>query len=65
MRFVPERLKDARGESIRPETLADAVGVSTRTLANWEAGNTFPDVTQLLAIANFTGKSVDFFLEAA
>ena len=39
---------------------ADALGVDRSTIANWEAGNTEPNVTQLRKISELSGIPMDF-----
>lgn len=59
-RFSPERLTSARGDR-RREALAAAAGVSTDTIKNWEKGVCEPDASKLKAIADLTGKPLDYF----
>lgn len=39
---------------------AQAIGVDRSTIANWEAGRTEPNVTQLRAISELSGIPMDF-----
>lgn len=46
-------LKAARiNKGLSTEEVAKQIGVSSRTLQNWEKGNTFPDATQIEKIIN-------------
>lgn len=45
--------------------VAGLVGVSTSTVANWEAGAFWPSVERLLLLADAFAVSTDFFLDRA
>jgi len=66
-RFDPERLKAARRLLGRGAYTRMAVvsGVSEQTVRNWAQGKSEPDATQLHAIADLTGKPLDFFFRNA
>jgi len=50
---IGDRIRQAREQrDLKPERVAVDVGVSTRTIARWEAGRTVPDVLQLVALAH-------------
>lgn len=62
MRFDRERLKQAREAAVRTQQeIADACGVTARTVQNWENGNGEPDAGDLGKIAAECGKPVKFF----
>lgn len=37
------------------KTAANKLGITAETLGNWEAGNTFPNVPQIIKIENLYG----------
>lgn len=54
------QLRDARGLS--DYAVAKQTGIATATLSCWKSGEYVPKVDKLLALANFFGVSVEFFL---
>lgn len=61
-RFSSARLEKAR-EDRRVEEIAVATGVSSGTVRNWLSGSQRPDADELAAIAELTGRPLDFFFE--
>ena len=60
--FQRSRLRQARLDArVSEERVADAAGVTARTIKNWEDGTGEPSATQLKAISVLTGKPLDFF----
>ncbi len=59
-----EKLKNLRSENgYTQETLADMVGVSKRTLINYEQGRCYPKQTEILSkLASVFGVSVDYLI---
>lgn len=58
------RVRQARREAgLRQSDLADAVGVTPRAIAMWEAGDRTPRIHLLKRIADATDKPVAWFLE--
>ncbi len=55
-----KRLRKSR--DLTQEALADELGVSAQSVSKWECGYGYPDITQLPAIANFFGVSIDELL---
>ena len=41
------------------EQLAEKIGVSRQAIANWEKGDSVPDITKCIALADLYGVSVD------
>ena len=64
MKNIASKLKEARGGR-RVEEIAATLGVSYRTILNWEAGKGEPSATQLSRIAAFTDRKVSWFFEGA
>lgn len=56
-----KRLRKSR--DLTQEALADELGVSAQSVSKWECGYGYPDITQLPAIANFFGVSIDELLD--
>lgn len=50
-------LREARG--ISQEVLAQELYVSRQTISNWETGKTYPDIENILLLAEFYGASLD------
>ena len=58
-----ERIKHLRRErDLTQEALADALGISAQSVSKWECAYGYPDITQLPAIANFFGVTIDELL---
>lgn len=56
-----ERLRNLRMKrDIKQYQLADAVGVSDRTIRNYETGVQFPDFLVLLKIADYFNTSIEY-----
>ena len=66
MTTLPEAIASLRKEKNEPQTaLADALGVSNRTISKWENGESEPDTAALVALADHYGTSVDALLGRA
>lgn len=64
--FHGERLLKARlARKVSPERIADLVGRTSQTVANWERGNTVPNANEVARIAEFLGKPISYFFAKA
>ena len=58
---ISNRIRDWRIESeMSQEKLAELIGVSTRTLQAWEAGDGYPRLPMLISLADVMGVSIDY-----
>lgn len=56
-----EKIKELRKrDGHRQEDLANALGVTAQAVSRWEAGNCYPDVNLIPAIANYFHVSIDY-----
>ena len=61
-----ELIRKARAEAGKSQfLLATELGIATRTLQRYEAGEDAPSFTVVARIADLTGKPLDFFTTAA
>ena len=51
-------------QDITQEQLADALGITSRAVSQWETDRTAPDISQLPALANFFDVTNNFTLSA-
>ena len=59
-----ERLKRYRKEkNMTQQELADALGVSNKSISRWESSGGYPDVPLLVPLARALGVSVDDLLD--
>lgn len=49
-------------QDITQEQLADALGITSRAVSQWETDRTAPDISQLPALANFFNVTTDRLL---
>jgi transcriptional regulator with XRE-family HTH domain len=49
------------GRRVSQQSLADRIGVHVITVSQWERGRATPTVANLMAIADSTGKPMEFF----
>ena len=58
------RLKEKRTElCLSQEQLADSLGVTRQTIANWEKGKTYPDIGSVIKLSDLYGMSLDWLLK--
>lgn len=50
------------GRDLTQQQLADAIGVSDKTVSKWENGGCFPDITVIPILADFFGVTTDYLL---
>lgn len=51
-----------RGKGLTQEALAQALAVSRQAVAKWEAGQAFPDISNLIEISNLFHVTVDYLV---
>lgn len=51
-----------RGKGLTQEALAQALSVSRQAVAKWEAGQAFPDISNLIEISNLFHVTVDYLV---
>jgi len=57
------RLRELRKKNSKKQTeIADYIGVVSRTLRHYEAGQAIPDIERLIKIADFFDVSADYLL---
>lgn len=63
MVLFKEQLKELRAENdLSQQDLAEKLGVSQRSISNWEAGVRQPDFEMLISIAKFFNVTTDYLL---
>ena len=60
--FANNIRKLRKNADLTQEELARAIGMSAQSVSKWECGYGYPDITQLPAIANFFGVTIDELL---
>lgn len=61
--IVGERIKENRDKAgYTQEELANRIGVSRQTLSKWENGKTYPDIGNVLLLAELFETAVDAFI---
>ena len=61
---IGQKLKDKRKElGISQEKLAEQLGVTRHTIANWEKGKTYPDIASLMKLSDLYEISLDELLK--
>lgn len=62
--IVGERIKENRDKAgYTQEELANRIGVSRQTLSKWENGKTYPDIGNVLLLAELFETTVDAFIK--
>ncbi len=59
MDFKEKLLIVRKDRGLSQEEVAEAVGVSRQAVAKWEAGQGYPDITNLVALSDLLGVSID------
>jgi transcriptional regulator with XRE-family HTH domain len=55
-----EKLQTLRKEKgLSQENLAESIGISRQAVAKWEAGQSYPDIDNLISLSNFLRVSID------
>lgn len=61
---LPDRIRECRTKAALSQAeLAEKLHVSRQAVTKWEAGNGYPDITNLKAMATLFGVSVDYLLD--
>ena len=61
---IGQKLKDKRtGLGLSQEDLAEKIGVTRQTIANWEKGKTYPDIGSVLKLSDLYNVSLDELLK--
>ena len=61
---IGQKLKDKRtGLGLSQEQLAEQLGVTRQTIANWEKGKTYPDIGSVLKLSDLYSVSLDELLK--
>ena len=61
---IGQKLKDKRTAlGLSQEQLAEKMGVTRQTIANWEKGKTYPDIASVLKLSDLYGVSLDELLK--
>ena len=61
---IGQKLKEKRtGLELSQEQLAEKLGVTRQTIANWEKGKTYPDIASVLKLSDLYGVSLDELLK--
>lgn len=62
--IFPEKLQVLRkSKGITQEELATQLNVSRQAVAKWEAGQSYPDIENLIQISNFMNVTVDYLVK--
>lgn len=62
---LSEKIRQARTDAgMSQPALAEAIGVTKRSISYWETTDRQPDFAHLTKIARATGKPLDFFADA-
>lgn len=62
MQFREKLVQLRKGNDLSQEQLAEILGVSRQAISRWEAGDTTPDITNLLGICMYFGVSSDYLI---
>ncbi|MBQ7934565.1 MAG: helix-turn-helix transcriptional regulator [Lachnospiraceae bacterium] len=62
MKFQEKLVQLRKGNDLSQEQLAEKLGVSRQAISRWEAGDTTPDITNLLGICMYFGVSSDYLI---
>ncbi len=61
---IGQKLKDKRTAlDLSQEQLAEQLGVTRQTVANWEKGKTYPDISSVMKLSDLYGVSLDELLK--
>jgi len=63
MKIFAQRMKELRNEKKRTQTqMAELIGIKLRAYQNYEAGSSYPEIPNLMKLADYFGVTTDYLL---